>query len=112
MYYFIKLLLLLFFISHPFFAFSGEQQGLVTEIIVRESDGLHYFHLEGVHNNKPPCAKNHDYWMIRNEKSPAGQSQLSILLTAQAQQKPIHVVGFDTCSRWPDGEDVNYLVIR
>lgn len=92
-------------------AYAGEQFGKVSGLIVRSNDGLHYFWLEGTSHNKPACATN-TYWMIADENSTAGKAQLSIILSAQAQQKPIKVVGTGTCSRWRDGEDVNYIQIQ
>jgi hypothetical protein len=101
--------LLLFVVSLP--AMSGEQYGKVSQIIVRGSDGLHYFWLEGGSSGKPQCSKN-TYWMIRDENSAAGKSQFAILLSAQAQQKSIKVVGSGSCTRWSDGEDVDYISVQ
>lgn len=101
-------------VTNLFFAVSvsaGEQSGKVQELIVRGSDGLHYFWLQGTSSGKPVCAKN-SYWMIRDENSSAGKAQLSILLSAQAQQKSIRVVGTGSCTRWADGEDVDYISIQ
>lgn len=102
-------LLTILIVSFP--AYSGEQYGKVKEVIVRGSDGLHYFWLEGAPSGKPICAQN-TYWMIRDENSSAGKAQLAILLSAQAQQKSIKVVGSGTCTRWSDGEDVDYIAIQ
>lgn len=84
--------------------------GNVNYLIVRHSDGLVYFHLKNVSNEsaRPACAVN-PYFMIKDEKSEAGKQQLSMLLAAQAAGKRITVVGYDTCIRWGDGEDVNYI---
>jgi hypothetical protein len=90
---------------------AGEQYRKVSEILVRGSDGLHYFWLEGGSSGKPQCAKN-TYWMIRDENSAAGKAQFAILLSAQAQQKPIKVVGSGSCTRWSDGEDVDYISVQ
>jgi hypothetical protein len=90
---------------------AGEQTGKVSQIIVRGSDNLHYFVLEGPSANKPSCAKN-TYWMIRDENSAAGKSQISILLSAQAQQKTIRIVGSGSCTRWVDGEDVDAMFFQ
>ncbi|AQT61094.1 hypothetical protein [Cellvibrio sp. PSBB023] len=89
-------------------ASAGEQTGKVSQIVVRGSDNLHYFFLEGSSSNKPVCAK-HTYWMIRDENSIAGKTQISLLLSAQAQQKTIRVVGSGSCTRWGDGEDVDAI---
>jgi hypothetical protein len=107
----LKILYFLFGVILSFPVFSGEQYGKVKEIIVRGSDGLHFFWLEGSSSAKPVCAKN-TYWMIRDENSSAGKAQLAILLAAQAQQKPIKVVGSGSCTRWSDGEDVDYISVQ
>jgi hypothetical protein len=33
------------------------------------------------------------------------------LLTARAMGQPVTVIGFNTCTRWADGEDVNELYL-
>lgn len=91
-------------------SFAGEQTGKISKIIVRASDNLHYFILEGGSVNKPACALA-TYWMIKDESSAAGKTQISMLLSAHAQQKTIRVVGTDTCTRWSDGEDVNVIFL-
>ncbi len=91
-------------------AVAGEQTGKVKELVVR-NDGLHYFWLQGEPSGKPVCARN-AYWMIQDENSAAGKSQLSIILSAQAQQKSVRVVGTGSCTRWSDGEDISYISIQ
>ncbi len=91
-------------------ALAGEQTGKISQIIVRSSDNLHYFILEGASINKPSCAKM-NYWMIRDENSAAGKTQISMLLSAHAQQKAIRIVGSGSCTRWHDGEDVDVIFL-
>lgn len=31
---------------------------------------------------------------------------------AQAANKVISVTGYGTCTRWPDGEDINYILVE
>ncbi len=50
--------------------------------------------------------------MIKNEKSLVGKQQLTLLLMAQATNKVVSIVGYDTCSRWGNGEDINYITIE
>ncbi len=91
---------------------AGWQDGQITQIIVRQSDGLHYFFMTGTATNRPTCAAEQKYWMIKDENSVAGKSQLSMLLTAYAAGKTIHVSGTGECSRWVDGEDVNVIYLK
>lgn len=90
-------------------AVAGSQTGKVKTLLVRD-DGLHYFVIEGTPSAKPACARN-TYWMIRDENSVAGKSQLSLLLTAQASGKPVQIVGNNLCTRWSDGEDVSSVIL-
>ena len=106
-----KKLIIVIGLNYAALSHASEQYGKVKELIVRGSDGLHYFWLEGASTNKPACSKN-SYWMIKDENSAAGKAQLSIILSAQAQQKSIRVVGSGSCTRWADGEDVDYISIQ
>lgn len=102
--------LLSLFISTNIYA--GTQSGTVDYIIVRASDGLVYFTIEGGEiADNPPCAKR-GYWMIKDENSNSGKMQYSMILSAQASGKTINVSGLNTCTRWGDGEDVNYIKIN
>ncbi len=85
---------------------AGNQSGEITKLTVR-SDGLHWVQLEGQHNSKPQCATSQEYWMIKDENTQAGKSQISILLTAYASGRPVSISGLNTCTRWGDGEDID-----
>lgn len=91
----------------------GEQTGLVTEIAVRASDGLVTFKLS---NNagptRPYCASLSTYWIIKDENSESGKRQLALLMMARAEKLPVTVKGTGACTRWPDGEDVNLLIVQ
>ncbi|MDH0867079.1 hypothetical protein [Mitsuaria sp. GD03876] len=89
-------------------AFAGSQSGRIKTVTLRASDGLVYFVLDGPRVERPGCNTG-DYWMIKDENSPAGKRQLALLLAARTSQQPISVVGTGTCTRWPDGEDVNEI---
>jgi hypothetical protein len=91
--------------------FAGTQQGFITAIYVRASDGLIVFHVSGTPQNKPGCAQL-NYWIIRDENSTAGKQQLAQLLTAHALGSTVTVYGANTCTRWPDGEDVETIELR
>lgn len=86
-------------------AYSGQQTGLITQVITRASDGLVYFFMSGSPSDRPSCARI-SYWMIKDENSAAGKRQLAVLLAAHATSKEVTVTGSNTCSRWGDGEDV------
>lgn len=90
-------------------SFAGTQIGTVDWVIVRASDGLVYFSIDGQKaTGKPECA-THSYWMIKDENSTSGMLQYSMLLSAHNSGRPVTVTGMNTCSRWGDGEDVNTL---
>lgn len=95
-------------------AIAGSQTGQVTNIYTRASDGLVYVELSGAHVNRPDCAAQHSYWMIKDEKSLTGKQQLALLMQAQATGQQVTISGFNTCSRWIDGEDIDgvQLVIK
>lgn len=91
---------------------AGLQQGTVSSVIVRASDGLTYFIISGTgKTGSPPCATN-GYWMIKDENSEVGKKQYSMLLAALASGRELIVVGMNTCIRWSDGEDVDWLQLK
>lgn len=90
---------------------AGWQEGRVTQIKVRESDGLHYFFLSGAPVSRPACAA-YTYWMIKNEHSVAGKSQFSMLVTAYVSGATVKVIGTNECSRWKNGEDVDSIRLK
>ncbi|WP_305840223.1 hypothetical protein [Photobacterium leiognathi] len=91
--------------------FAGEQTGKIGTFYARASDNLHLVQLVGDQSkNKPSCASNH-YWLIKDEHSTTGKSQISQILAAKMANKTVIIYGLNTCSRWPDGEDINYIVI-
>ncbi|MDM3871230.1 hypothetical protein QSV34_07660 [Porticoccus sp. W117] len=104
-------LLFLFFFSSNNYA--GQATGKIKDILIRDSDGLVYIILknDAQVSDKPACATN-SYWMIKDENSETGKRQLSALLAAQLAGKEITIVGYNTCTRWGDGEDINLVRIR
>ncbi|MEX2963363.1 hypothetical protein [Microbulbifer sp. TYP-18] len=94
-----------------FGAQAGTQTGQISGVTVRASDGLHYFTMHGTTTDKPACATN-TYWIIKDENSTAGKSQLSVVLTAYASGKTVAVTGSGECTRWGDGEDVNTILLQ
>jgi hypothetical protein len=92
--------------------FAGWQSGKIAVINVRASDGLHWVVLEGQPQGRPACASVQIYWIIKDENSVAGKSQISLLLAAQAAGKPVSITGLGTCTRWGDGEDINVVAVQ
>lgn len=90
-------------------ASAGEVLGVVTTLLVRDSDGLVYVHLSGTPTGRPACAANTSYWMIPNENSEAGKKLYALLLGAKLAQQQVRIVGKTTCVRWGDGEDIDYV---
>jgi hypothetical protein len=96
-------------IANP--AVARTQTGKITDFFVRNSDGLIYFFLDSASDNRPACAGS-SYFMIKDENSAAGKRQLAVLLMARSTGQTITVYGTGTCTRWPDGEDVDTIQIR
>ncbi|KZZ41934.1 hypothetical protein A3759_17805 [Thalassolituus sp. HI0120] len=91
---------------------ASEQRGMISEIRVRSSDGLHYFYMTGEQTSREgTCAAGQAYWMIRDEKSVYGKNQFAMLMMAYAAGRTVLVKGTGSCKRWKDGEDVNYIVL-
>lgn len=96
--------------SIPSFAqAAGTVTGTVASVLVRQSDGLTYFYVNGTASGQPGCATS-TYWMISGETSDAGHKLYAMLLEAKISGALIIVTGAGTCIRWPDGEDV--LVVQ
>jgi hypothetical protein len=111
MYKFNKVFAALLLAAAPFCSFAGSQTGKVKWITVRWSDGLVYFQLEGSGFAKPVCATQ-SYWIIKNENSIAGKQQHATLLAAKLTGQTISVDGWNQCTRWVDGEDVDSIRIN
>lgn len=91
-------------------AAAGTITGTVASVLARASDGLTYVYINGSASGQPACATN-TYWMIVNETSDVGHKQYSMLLVAQATGAQVTLYGSGTCTRWPDGEDINEIQI-
>jgi len=91
-------------------AIAGQQSGFVKDIYVRDSDGLILVDLWGTASGHPACALQ-PYWIIADESSATGQRLYALLLTAEASGHPVTIIGKDTCSRWPDAEDIESVGI-
>lgn len=89
-------------------ASAGEQTGKVVSLYVRDSDGLIFVLLAGTATGRPNCA-NPYYWIIRDENSAVGKRFLSMLLTAAGTGQAVYIVGTNTCTRWPDSENIDVV---
>ncbi len=101
----------LFMLNSYGVVFAATYVGKVDTIQIRDSDGL--ISVEVIGNKfgtQPDCAK-YNYLLIKNENSPTGKRQLALLMLAIATKKIITITGAGTCTRWPDGEDINSIAI-
>ena len=89
---------------------AGTENGRIDYIKVRD-DGLIYFELDGVQSNRPACSEGYTYWMIKDEDSTFGKSQLQLLMAAWLSGRAVTVKGANECTRWPDGEDVRLITV-
>jgi hypothetical protein len=94
----------------PSHANAGSASGTINYLIVRDSDGLVYVHLSGTPTGRPACASTSTYWIIPNETNDSGKRLYALLLAAKASGQTVTIVGTNTCVRWHDGEDINYVV--
>lgn len=101
---FIAIAALFFLTVEP--ALARVQTGQISQLIVRNSDGLMYFFLNATPPSLPACAAQ-PYLMIRDENSATGKRQLALLMLARSTGQTITVIGTDRCERWYNGEDVD-----
>lgn len=94
--------------------FAGQQTGSIKAIYMRSGeigtadDSLVYVTMQetaSAYTGRPACSTR-DYWMLADAKSPIGQAQIAMILTAKALGRPVYIKGSNSCSRWPDGETV------
>src|SRR5882672_3886970 len=88
------------------YAHAGTVTGTVTQIFLRDSDGLMYVALSGTPSGRPACASATNYWMVPNETTDSGKRLYAALLAAKMSGRTIVIVGKNTCTRWLDGEDI------
>ncbi|MCE1191506.1 MAG: hypothetical protein LWW96_05060 [Acidovorax sp.] len=86
---------------------AGTSTGKVTFMIINSTNYL--FFIAGVKTESPTCGNNSE-WAI-NLGSAQGKALYALLLSAQAQDKTVSVVGNGTCSIWADREDVLYAAV-
>lgn len=80
----------------PAFA-SSSQAGRVTTAIVNRS-GRFFFHHDGA-RSAPPACQVHQRWVV-DLSTAHGQAMMALVLTAQAQNKPVVVHGTGDCRDW------------
>ena len=51
------------------------------------------------------------YWMVRDENSNAGKGHFAMLMGAKLAAKAVAIQGSNACTRWVDGEDIEYVRI-
>lgn len=88
--------------------FAGQQTGTIAYVAVKADGRTEFSMVGGAITESPPCV-NYGYWFIKDEKSIGGKQQYAMLLTAFASGKTVKIVGANTCDRWVDGEDVEYM---
>jgi hypothetical protein len=89
-------------------AMAGNAMGLVSDLTVRDSDGLIYVRMSTAPSGRPTCAAGTTYFMVRNENSETGKKLYALLLAAKLTGQTVTIVGANTCNRWGDGEDIDY----
>jgi hypothetical protein len=92
-------------------ACAGDVTGTITNLIFRDVDGLVYVIVSGAPSGRPQCAAGTSYWMVPNENSDSGKRMVAALLAARMSGRVIAISGKNTCTRWGDGEDINYVNI-
>lgn len=97
--------------SLPGGAWAGTVEGTISGLTQRASDGLIVVYISGTSSGRPACASSQVYWLIKDENSNVGKGQYAMLLGARLAGKTVRVVGSNTCTRWGDGEDINYVDI-
>src|SRR5689334_13409575 len=93
-------------LSTPAAFAGGVINGTVQQVFVRASDGLIYVVINGTASDKPACA-GQSYWVIMDETSDVGHKQYELLLAAASSGVSVGIHGNGTCTRWPDGEDID-----
>lgn len=96
----------------PSMAFASRVTGTIKDLYVRATDGVQYVVVNGTPSQRPSCAANTAYYMIRDETTDAGKAQLAMLMSAYMAGKPVWVEGTDTCTRWGDGEDIHNVAFH
>lgn len=91
---------------------SGKIQQILAHTYGGNGAGVIMFKTE-VNANKAECstAGNGSQWAFSLE-SEYGKAMYSLLLTAQAQNKTVSVVGMNDCSAWADRERPKFIAVN
>jgi hypothetical protein len=92
-------------------AHAGTVEGTISHLYQRSSDGLVILYVSGTASGRPTCAASTVYWIVKDENSSAGKGHFAMLLAAKIAGKSVRIVGANTCVRWGDGEDINYVEV-
>jgi len=96
-------------------AMAGTEVGTIRDLWVRDSDGLIWVDLTEVPGTTPfgpgraACAVFTTYWIIPNETTDTGKRLYDSLRAAEIAGHPLTIHGKGTCSRWSDGEDIDWI---
>lgn len=90
---------------------AGTAEGQITNFYQRASDGLIIVYLSGAVSGRPGCASATTYWIVKDENSNAGKGHFAVLLAAQMAGRNVRIIGSNSCVRWGDGEDIQYIQV-
>jgi hypothetical protein len=90
---------------------AGTVEGMIGSLSQRAADGLIVVYINGANSGRAACAAGHVYWLVKDENSNVDKGHYAMLLAAKLAGKTVRVVGLNTCTRWGDGEDINYIEI-
>lgn len=86
---------------------SSATAGSVSALTAEQ--GRVFFTHSGTRTATPACHTQGARWVI-NGNTAAGQAQIAVLLSLQAQGKQITVMGTGACPDWGDTETVEYIM--
>lgn len=89
---------------------SLAQTGTVYQITTTDT-GVVYFWQRGTRNAQPACSASFPGRWAFNATTPAGQSMLALLMSANASGKSVVVAGKGACDVAGDTESVSYIYI-
>src|SRR3982751_4690224 len=93
----------------PVIAAAGTADGTITNLYQRSTDGLMVVNVSGAATGRPACATTQAYWIVKDENSSVGKGHFAMLLAALVAGKHVRVTGTNACTRWSDGEDIQYV---
>ena len=91
-------------------AASVAQAGTVYQVTTTDT-GVVYFWQRGTRSPQPSCGAGFPARWAFSSTTPAGQSMLALLLSANASGKSVVVAGKGSCDVAGDTESVSYIYI-